>query len=282
MKTRHRTYLSLLFAVTVLQPVSGAYAQQKIAPSGWVEDDAPAPNAVRSPAGKYPLQGGVQHAEDMAPLSHNLQTGSIYDEKSIASTADQTGWYEIPEWLSGKWLREEETIISTYFFATKVKQSEPRTIAMREIADFGVQRDRAGHVWHYRLASKGVADCGSYLAIAFVQTQEPLHVADDLVVVRDVFVEIQVNKETNVILHSSQAESITRYRPVRDGLIKTTMSVKVFKEDGTPYTVQKNMSFDKRIELFKATDVYKSRNMRQAFADFLRSRGQENLVPPGL
>ncbi len=263
----------------ILGTYNSANAEQKVAPSGWVEDTKPAPNTIPNNAAKYPLQGGVQHAEELAPLPHNLQTGSIYDEKSIPSTADETGWYEIPDWLSGKWLREEETILSTYFFDSKVQQNEPRTIAEREIADFGVQRDKAGHIWHYRLASKGVADCGSYLAIAFVQTQEPLHVADDVVVIRDIFIEVQVNKETNVIMHSSQAESITRYRPVRDGLIKTSMSVKVFKEDGTPYTVQKNTAFDKRVESFKATDAFNARNLRQNFADFLRASGKDNLVP---
>ncbi len=112
-----------------------------------------------------------------------------------------------------------------------------------------------------------------------MQSQEPLHVADDVVVIRDVFVEVQVNKETNVILHSSQAESITKYRPVRDGLIKTLMSVKVFKEDGTPYTIQKNTAFDKRVESFKPTDVFKDQNLRKNFADFLHATGKDELVP---
>lgn len=257
-------------------------AQQKVAPSGWVED-APTsvspPPAMQSSSGKTPLQGGVQHSDELRPLPRNLQSGAIYDERTVPKTADDQGWYQIPDWLAGKWLRDQETILSTYFFDSKVQQNEPRTIAEREIADFGFQRDKTGKVWHYRLASKGVSDCGSYLAIAFVQSQEPLHVADDVVVVRDVFVEVQVNKETNLILHSSQAESITKYRPVRDGLIKTSMSVKVFKEDGTPYTVQRNTAFDKRMESFKTTDVFKEQNLRKNFSEFLHSAGKDELIP---
>jgi hypothetical protein len=282
---KYGKYFIVLFVVAGAMVAVGmcnsAGAQQKMSPSGWVEnpENSTAPNTVSDGAGKTPLQGGVQHSDELAPLPQNLQTGSIYDEKSIPKTADETGWYEIPDWLAGKWLREEETILSTYFFDRKVQQNEPRTIAEREIADFGFQRDKFGHVWHYRLASKGVSDCGSYLAIAFVQTQEPLHVADDLVVIRDVFIEVQVNKETNVILHSSQAESITRYRPVRDGLIKTLMSVKVFKEDGTPYTIQKNTAFDKRMQPFKTTEAYSGMNLHQNFVDFLRATGKDSLVP---
>jgi hypothetical protein len=276
-------YFLVSLVIVAVGMCNWACAQQKISPSGWVEDTAPAPraapNAVPNGAGKTPLQGGIQHSDELAPLPQNLQTGSIYDEKSIAKTADEIGWYEIPDWLAGKWLREEETILSTYFFESKVQQNEPRTIAEREVADFGFQRDKLGHVWHCRLAAKGVSDCGSYLAIAFVQTQEPLHVADDLVVIRDVFIEVQVNKETNVILHSSQAESITRYRPVRDGLIKTLMSVKVFKEDGTPYTIQKNTAFDKRLQPFKITEVFNGKNLHQNFVDFLRATGKESLLP---
>lgn len=271
-----------LTASTVRATSVPAQAQQKIAPSGWVEDaptSGPPPSVMPSSSGKIPLQGGVQHSDELRPLPHNLQSGAIYDEKTIPKTADYQGWYQIPDWLAGKWLRDQETILSTYFFDSKVQQNEPRTIAEREIADFGFQRDKTGKVWHYRLASKGVSDCGSYLAIAFVQSQEPLHVSDDVVVIRDVFVEVQVNKETNIILHSSQAESITKYRPVRDGLIQTSMSVKVFKEDGTPYTVQRNTAFDKRIESFKTTDVFKDQNLRKSFSEFLHATGKDELIP---
>ncbi|MFN8549915.1 MAG: hypothetical protein U0103_00405 [Candidatus Obscuribacterales bacterium] len=259
-----------------------AFSQQRIAPSGWIEDSQPASNLVpkgSATGARAPLQGGVQHSDELRPLPSNLQSGAIFDEKSIPKTADDVGWYQIPDWLAGKWLREEETILSTYFFESKVQQNEPRTIAEREIAEFGFQRDKQGKIWHYRLASKGVSDCGSYLAVAFVQSQEPLHVAEDLVVIRDVFVEVQVNKETNVIMHSSQAESITKYRPLHDGLIKTSMSVKVFNEDGTPYTVQRNIAADKRIEAFKSTDTFKEHNLRKSFADFLHVTGRDDLIP---
>jgi hypothetical protein len=272
----------LIFVIDIFSVAScgPSYSQQKVAPSGWVEDSEPAPKAVpQTFSGRAPLQGGVQHSDELRPLPQNLQSGAIFDERSIPKTADDVGWYQIPDWLAGKWLRDEETILSTYFFDSKVQQNEPRTIAEREVADFGFQRDKMGRVWHCRLASKGVSDCGSYLAIAYVQSQEPLHVADDLVVIRDVFVEIQVNKETNVILHSSQAESITKYRPVRSGMIKTAMSVKVFKEDGTPYTVQRNVAFDKQMETYKTTDSYKGQNLRKSFADFLHSTGRDELIP---
>lgn len=278
----HRSTLLLLFAIASFFFSQPVFSQQKIAPSGWVEDSQPASNLVpegAAPGARAPLQGGVQHSDELRPLPSNLQSGAIFNERSIPKTADDVGWYQIPDWLAGKWLRDEETILSTYFFDTKIQQNEPRTIAEREIADFGFQRDRQGKIWHYRLASKGVSDCGSYLAVAFVQSQEPLHVADDLVVIRDVFVEMQVNKETNVIMHSSQAESITKYRPLRDGLIKTSMSVKVFNEDGTPYTVQRNIASDKRLESFKATDSFREQNLRKSFADFLHATGRDDLIP---
>lgn len=271
-----------LFAF-LFSEVSGmaALAQQRVAPSGWVEDAEPSPATKANShgaSGRAPLQGGV-HSDELRPLPQNLQSGAIFDERSIPKTADDVGWYEIPNWLAGKWLRDEETILSTYFFDTGTKQNEPRTIAERELADFGFQRDKNGKIWHCRLASKGVSDLGSYLAVAFVQSQEPLHVSDDLVVIRDVFVEVQVNKETNVIMHSSQAESITKYRPVSDGVIKTSMSVKVFKEDGTPYTVQKNIAMDKRMEIYKTTDAFKGQNLRKNFADFLHATGRDDLIP---
>ncbi|HEY9712528.1 MAG TPA: hypothetical protein V6C72_03600, partial [Chroococcales cyanobacterium] len=252
----------------------------KTSPSGWVEDDGP-PAAVvtRDKSGKMILQGGVKHSVDLPSLPSALKAGSFFDEKALPKPPHDDQWYLIPDWLAGRWLRSEETILSTYRFDTHTQNNQPRTIALQEMADFGVQRDSAGHIWHYRLATRGMADKGSTLSIALVQSQEPLSVTDQEVVIRDVFTELQVNRATSVIIEAKQAESISHYLPVKDGTIRTSVSIKFFQEDGTPDRQQENVSTERRIEAFSPCNSYKGLDLKKSFADYLRASGKASLIP---
>jgi hypothetical protein len=204
----------------------------------------------------------------------------MFDERSLRAGTDNSDWYKIPDWLAGKWSRNEETIVSTYYYDTQQQNNEPHTIAETEYADFGSQYDKARNVWHCRLATKGIADCGSYLSVAFIRTQEPLLVSEAKVAIRDLFVELEVNKETGVITKSEQVESITRYVPVQDGVMKTMMSVKIFGEEGSPVRIQKNLAYDKRIAPFAPVDKYKGTDIKQSFVNFLKTNSLVDLIPP--
>jgi len=242
---------------------------------------SPAADSTRQPGDKRPLQAVISHVEQLPPLPSGLRVGAQFDERMLRAGTDNLDWYKIPDWLAGKWSRNEETIISTYYYDTQQQNNEPHTIAETEYADFGSQYDRAHNVWHCRLATKGIADCGSYLSVAFIRTQEPLLVSDAKVAIRDLFVELEVNKETGVITKSEQAESITRYMPVQDGVMKTMMSVKIFGEDGSPVRLQKNLAYDKRMAPFAPLDKYKNTDIKQSFLNFLKTNSLVDLIPFG-
>lgn len=268
----------LALLCTFSMPVALAVRES---PSGWIEDESkPAASAVlKAGAGKVMLQGGVEHSVQLPSLPATMRAGASFDEKNLPDTSKREKWYMIPDWFAGEWLRDQETVISTYYFDSHQQVNEPKTIALHETAEFGEQRDRAGNIWHYRLASKGVAERDSTLSVAIVESQEPLEVTDKKVVMRDVFVELQVNKSTMTIMESNQAESITTYTPWNDGLIRTFVSVKFFQEDGSPKALQKNVSFEKRTKPFAVLNEWKGQNLRQSFIDFLHCAGKDDLVP---
>lgn len=277
--------LAIILAFFVMHLSLTARAQRQ-APSGWIESEAPDSRAdtvqaqrQESTGNSKVLQGGIEHSVQLPALPNYLQVGSIFNQALLNANPELKNWYQIPNWLAGEWQREEETIVSSYDYATKQRTNEPKTIVARETAHFGLQADRAGGIWHCRIAAGGVADCGSYYSVALLGLQEPLAVSDKRVVLRDLFTELHVAKETNVIMLSLQAESITSYRPVRDGLVKTNTSVKFFEQNGTPKSMQKNLALTNRSAPFAPLNSYKGNDLRASFKRFLLSNGKDDLLP---
>jgi hypothetical protein len=148
-----------------------------------------------------------------------------------------------------------------------------------QIADFGVQSDRAGDIWNCNLAASGVSDRGSYRSIAFVKVKEPVRTTSEEVIFRELFTVVNVQKESNLITDSSLVESLTRHRLLSDGNIETAMSVKVYNAGGLPRQLQENIASERLIQPWSPLDVYKGKNMKESFANFLKDRGLEDLVP---
>ncbi len=228
---------------------------------------------------KMMLQGGVSHSQELPALPKQFKIGATYQDEP-QQQAKEDGWYWIPSWLAGDWRRDEETIVSEYDYMTGEGSHIPHTIMATELAQFGQQRDSQGGIWHCRLASAGLADCGSYFSVAHIQKQEPVAVSKDRVVIKDVFTELRVNKDTHAIIDSVQAESITEYFPMKDGVLKVTSSVKSFDEQGMAKKLQNNVSTTLRTKPFLPTNFYKDKNLRASFKRYLESHNLSNLIPP--
>jgi hypothetical protein len=124
-----------------------------------------------------------------------------------------------------------------------------------------------------------LADCGSYYSVALVVSQEPVEVSDDLVVLRDLFTELHVNKDTGVIMLALQAESLTRFRSTTDGSLDCQTSVKLFEEDGSPKSIQRNVALARKTASFSVLNTYKGYDLHSGFLQFLQSIGKGDLVP---
>jgi hypothetical protein len=277
---------SLAVLVASSDPTS-AQSSLRQAPSGWVEEEPHQParlpqsgnsSLLRGSSSKVMLQGGVEHSQELPALPRQFRIGATYqDEPPALPLVD--GWYWIPSWLAGDWRRDEETVVSDYDCMTGEGSHIPHTIVATELAQYGVQKDASGGIWHCRLGSGGLADCGSYLSVAQIQKQEPLSVASDHVVIKDIFTELRINKDTHAIIDSAQAESITEYFPVRDGVMKVISSVKIFDEQGMPKRLQNNLSTTMRTKAFAPLNFYKNVDLKDSFKRFLLGHGLKNLIP---
>lgn len=247
--------------------------------SDWVEDGASASSnsKIEKSGGAITLKLGVEHSESVAPVPLKLQLGEIFDER-ILSTPSRLQWYRIPEWMAGKWRRQQETIVSTRDFQTGQVSNARKAIRSEQIADFGVQRDSKGAIWNCNLSMKGVSDRGSYRSVALVRKQVPVVSEPGRVVLQEEFVVLHVMHGTGAIMESHIVESLTQYRPIKRGLLETSMSVKIYQADGSPKNQQENVAFDRLITPFTSVDKYKGLDVRADFENFLRSSNQANLI----
>ncbi len=254
---------------------------QTEAPSGWIEDDRGGSSRVEKKEGRTVLKLGVQHSTTLDPVPNSLQAGSIFDNKLIPELPKDLEWYRIPKWLAGKWQRKQETTVHTMDFATGVETRPNQPFLSEQQANFGVQTDREGDIWDCALSNTGVSNRGSYRSVALIQFHRPVRVDENEIVYREVFTVVNVVNETNVIMSSQRIESLTKYRPVSGGTLEASMSMKVYGPDGSPTSLQENISYDRQIEPFYPVTKYKGRDLKNDFVDFLRSQALSHLIPEG-
>ncbi|MBX9669529.1 MAG: hypothetical protein K2X93_18040 [Candidatus Obscuribacterales bacterium] len=275
-----RNTISYLVSVAaVLIALSEGSLQAKTDPD-WVEDPKEETSGqVEVKDGQTILKLGVKHSNSMNPVPDSLQAGSLFDDSMLLDDTVSLLWYPIPSWLAGTWKRNTETTVFTHDYASGYSNRQTRTFMSEQTADFGVQKDKKGVIWNCNLANRGVSDRGSYRSVAIVKSKEPLKSSEGEVIFREVFTVVHVVKESNLIVDSFLIESLTRHRPLMDGSLKTEMSVKVYNPSGTPRQVQENVAHELPIKRFVLLDRYKDKNLKAEFADFLRTKGLDNLIP---
>jgi len=246
--------------------------------SDWQEDEDGGDSSVQTAEGRTVLKLGVRHSINLTAIPDKLQPGSIFDERLLQQNQHLI-WYQIPKWLAGKWQREQETTVFSYDYESRQSDRQKHRFTSRQTADFGVQKDKAGNIWHCNLASAGVSDRGSYRSIALVRLQEPLQVSADQLTLKEVFTVVNVAKETNVIMESYSLESLTRYKPISDGNVETSMSMKIYNADGSAKKLQENVAYDRRIGPMDVVDKYKGKDVRADFEQFLLEGNQGGPAP---
>lgn len=246
----------------------------------WVED-APGSSSpkVETQNGKTVLKLGIEHSGKLDPVPENLQAGSIFDSRLLEGGNDKLTWYRIPDWLAGQWERRMETRVYSQDIASGYVDRSQNTFMSEQVAAFGLQKDKQGHIWNCNLKPQAVSDHGSYQSIALMRAKEPIRVTENEIIFREIYTVLDVQKQSKLITDSYMMEAITRHRPISDNQIETQMSFEVYNAGGIPRSIQENTATDRRIGPPDLIDVYKGRDLRKEFAEFLRNTSQERLIP---
>lgn len=245
----------------------------------WEEQPPRSSGKVETQGGKTVLKLGIEHSGQLPAIPDHLQAGSVFDSRQLDVGSDKLVWYRIPSWLAGQWQRRMETRVFSQDIASGYTDRSQNTFMSEQTASFGVQKDKDGNIWNCNLKPSAVSDHGSYQSIALMRSKEPVRSSDKEIIFREIYTVLDVQKESKLITDSYQMESLTRHRPLPDGSLETHMSFEVYNAGGTPRSIQENTAHEMHVGPPDLIDVYKGRDLKKDFAEFLKNRNLENLIP---
>ena|GEM_PF-706445 len=204
------------------------------------------------------MQSGNARLDTMAQYQKNLRAMAAFDNQrnpraqpiqgGVQARQGQSAKVEVPFWLAGEWLRSEtnessriELPSGKYLKAVGVQKA---------VADdvFGTYKDNAGRVWMVvPLRNRGSVDRGFAIDRHQVNKYELILTGKTSALVKVQASHSVVDKKTNRVIKAYQDEELNQYSLVRDGLVKTDSSVKVFDENGNPKLLTHAVSMEKRV-----------------------------------
>jgi hypothetical protein len=240
----------------------------------------PAPAQDSSMPGRAVLRGSVSHSDTLAPVDPYLREGAVFDAGRLPKLEAGNVWYRIPEWWAGHWRTESSTCYYARDLRTGFGHRQATEMVARAEEDTGFQSDRMGDIWEYQHGPYVQhVDAGDHLVVQIVHLQEPVSVSDDRVVLRFQSINVSVDTLTRRIKATDQIESIQTYTPHGANTVRCVSSIKAFDSGGKAYWLQRNVSYKKRTAPYKPWNLYRGRDLRKLFRDYLIAQGREHLVP---
>lgn len=234
------------------------------------------------------LQGKIEHSDTLSPMSQDdrpvrFQQQPVHDYSKdplpngaspgpTFNTQDQVRYKErvgalalaaskmqpqsgrqariaIPEWLAGQWQRSESNELSRVSLPSGEQQKAHGKQKASVIDIFGSFRDKAKKVWMIvPLAATGMVDRGDYVDYHKVKKYELVPTGALSALVKVQASHWVMDKRTGKLAAAYQDEELNQYRRIKDGLVETKSSVKVFDAQGQPRLLTRAVSQEKRIK----------------------------------
>lgn len=209
--------------------------------------------------GAVKLEGQTGRLDSMAAYKKNLQAMAVLDYQRNgrggalqagvrAQAPANTARVEVPFWLAGEWLRSE-TNESSRIELPSGKALKAVGVQKAVVDDvFGTVKDKDGRVWMMvPLRNRGSVDRGFAIDRHQVNKYELILTGKTSALVKVQASHSVVDKRTNKVIQAYQDEELNQYSLVRDGLVRTDSSVKVFDENGNPKLLTHAVSLEKRV-----------------------------------
>jgi hypothetical protein len=228
-----------------------------------------------------PLQGGVQHSDNLSPVQPELTPGNIFNEKELPKLDPGNVWVAIPNWIAGTWQFKTETVTHMDIFDKKKHSKCPFVLRNEFQKVFGYQKDKSGQIWDYLKApysytAKLDGGLSGYSRIDSVDEVVNNH---DEVTRKVVGPDAVVEPGSQKILLTNQKECFLRYTPFGDDAIHLDGSTKVFNAVGHPSVLKISNMDATRIKPFEPIDQLDGYDLKQQFAEFLTAQKRAELIP---
>jgi hypothetical protein len=158
---------------------------------------------------------------------------------------------KVPMWLAGIWQRTDTTEVGRQ----ELPSGKALPVVGRQAAIvtdvFGTYKDKKGQIFMLvPLMATGSVDHGFAVDYSTVRKYQLLITGPNTAVVRVQASHQVVNKKTQKVVESYQDEELNQYTLIKDGVVRTDSSVKVFDQMGSAKMLTKAVSMEKRLRRF--------------------------------
>lgn len=251
-----------------------------------IDVNAPTLSKPRLKQKSIKLTGGVEHSQELAPVSRKLRAGNTFLESELPKIDSPDVWYRIPRWFSGVWEKRQEQVLSIQPLSRAEKlmrafASMPANYSFKALTRIrnGHQLDAKSNIWSYLSYPYQTRVEGSETyTLQHIYLQEPVELRQDRVSLKFVGTSYEISRYNNEIIAVKQIESITTYRPMKPGLIKARVSMKVFNARGKPKSLEIHEFIQYSVKPFSPMDFSRGKDLRHSFRHYLQAHKLDDLV----
>lgn len=208
----------------------------------------------------------------ISAVDSHFRPNKLFAEADLPRENTEEGWYRIPHWRAGKFHREHQT---DHAITGDV------TIVSRVDHVYGMQRDRAGGIWHHTSWPHITkVDLDGYSEYKIIERYEPIEGAPNEYAVKVMTTDIDVDNKTHRIKRVTKQIEIDRYTPGPNGVAIGESEWQGYSADGNPNTQVEHSSMEEvQVEPFRVVDRWRDKDLRTSFRTYLESHGQADLIP---
>ncbi|CAN5552913.1 hypothetical protein BH11CYA1_BH11CYA1_08290 [soil metagenome] len=188
---------------------------------------------------------------DLGQALYKKRIRELSEQNLLAIGTRRTGRVQIkiPPWLAGQWQRTETNELSRKQLPSG-KELKPIGKQSAKVTDtFGGFKDRRGNVFMVvPLGAAGAVDRGFAVDYHRVKKYELVLDGTNSAVIKVQASHQVVSKKDKRVVEAYQDEELNRYTLVRDGLVKTDSSVKVFDQFGQAKLITRAVSTERRVK----------------------------------
>jgi hypothetical protein len=179
------------------------------------------------------LKAQITHSEFLSPIEDELAPGQTFDKKRYNTKPQRLNFYEIPNWLAGKWQYDSTVTTSVHDYLKNTTDEKSSSVMDRGTDYFGHIQDAKGHFWNGDFTPYiASSDLGSDTIYFLTREYYPVENSDKRITIRVVSLNVRVDKTNQKIRESSATESLQTYTPQIGNLVRIDKSQKTFDRNG--------------------------------------------------
>lgn len=213
-----------------------------------------------------PFQLGV---DETHVVPQALREGAIFDERNLPPE-QIVSWYRIPKWYAGTTIR---TSLKKFVFSVQSIRTK----------EHGRQFDAKGRVWECRREPiEYPIDHKNCIVHTALINDVPVAVTRDRVAMQTRALMIIERKSDHRITKSFYTDQLHVFTPAADGSINARIDNAVFYKQNGSYDFKQIGAVtyvERKTAEFKPTDRDEKHDYRGSFIAYLRSTGQDDLIP---